>query len=50
MRNENFYHSMASGAIAKQASQAPPSQILKSFRPGESLLPLENAAPSDTVI
>jgi hypothetical protein len=50
MRNKNFYHSAASGAIAKRSPGALLRQIPKSLRPRASSLPLENAATLDTVI
>jgi hypothetical protein len=50
MRNKNFYHSAAAGAIAKRYLDAALPQIPKSLQPRASSLPLENAATLDTVI
>jgi hypothetical protein len=50
MRNKNFYHSAASGAISKRSWHGPQLQISTSERPRASSLPLENAATLDTVI
>jgi hypothetical protein len=50
MRNKNFYHSAASGAIAKRFPDAPLPQFSTASRPRASSLPLENGATLDTVI